>query len=157
MAVLHKPAHDRPVRQFDAEDLGAGVGVGVEVHEAQRSVDSGAGARVCLGDRVVATEDHGERARGQDLPHGFLDGGVGAGGVGRNDRGVAEVENPELGERVDPNLEVRTGRAARRADRARREAGARPIGDELIRRRAHYHDVRAPEVGGVLRVGHAAV
>ena len=113
--------------------------------------------RICLGDRVVATEDHGERARGQDLPHGLLDGGVGASRVGRDDRGVAEVENPQLSERVDACLEVRTGRAARRADRARCEAGARPVGDELIHRGAHDHDVHAPEVGWVLRVRHAAV
>lgn len=109
MAVLHKPTHDRPVRIFDAEDLAARVGVGVEVHEAQRSVDGSAGARICLGDRVVATEDHGERARGQDLPHGLLDGGVGASGVGGDDRGVAEVENPQLSERVDACLEVGPG------------------------------------------------
>src|SRR5215210_2580363 len=40
---------------------------------------------------------------------------------------------------------------------ARREAGARPVGDKLINRGAQDHDVRAPEFGWVLRVRHAAV
>ena len=38
VALLDEPVHRRPVRDLDAEDLGAGVGVGVEVDEADRAV-----------------------------------------------------------------------------------------------------------------------
>ena len=40
---------------------------------------------------------------------------------------VAEVDDPELLERIDTGLEVRSGRAARRADRARPVPRAWPV------------------------------
>src|SRR5215208_5479284 len=49
---LDEPAHYRAVREFDSEDLGAGIGVRVEVHQANGSIRGGAGAHVRLGDRV---------------------------------------------------------------------------------------------------------
>ena len=76
MPFFHEPAHHRPVGALDAEDLGAGVGVRVEVHEAYGTVRGGAGARVRLGDRVVPTEDNRERACGEHLPHRLFNGGV---------------------------------------------------------------------------------
>ena len=60
------------------------------------------------------------------------------------------------GEGVDPGLEVRAGRAARRADRPRAEAGARPVGDEIVRRRADDRDVDAGELRRILGVREAA-
>ena len=54
--VLDEAAHYGPVRELDAEDLGAGVGVGIEVHQAHGPVRGGAGAHVRLGDRVVPAE-----------------------------------------------------------------------------------------------------
>ena len=58
-------------------------------------------------------------------------------------------------EGVDPGLEVRTGRAARGADRARPEARARAVGDEVVHRRADDRDVDAGELGRILGVRHA--
>jgi DNA-binding Lrp family transcriptional regulator len=54
------------VRETDAEALLGGVGVGVEVHETDRTVGSRTGADVGLGDRVVAAEDDRNRARLKD-------------------------------------------------------------------------------------------
>ena len=53
------------------------------------------------------------------------------------------------------DLEVRAGRAARGADRARREARAGAVGDEVVHRRADDRDVEALELGRILGVGHA--
>ena len=53
-------------------------------------------------------------------------------------------------------LEVRPRRAARRADRPRAEARARPVGDEVVGRRADDRDVDAVELGRVLGVREAA-
>jgi hypothetical protein len=61
------------VRGLDAEDLGAGVSVGVEMDEAERAVARGAGADIGLGDRVVAAEDDRDRARVDDLADELLD------------------------------------------------------------------------------------
>ena len=47
---------------------------------------------------------------------------------------------------------MRARRAARGADRARAEAGAGPVGDEVVGRRADDRDVDAGELGRVLRV-----
>ena len=76
-----------------------------------------------------------------------------AGSIGR----VTEVDHPQLGERVHLRLQLRSWRAARRPDGARREARPRPVGDELVHRGAHDRHVRALEVGRILRVGRAAV
>ena len=68
VALLHEAEHRRPVRALDAEDLGAGVGVRVEVQEAQRPAAARDRAQRRLGDRVVAAEDDRDRARVGDLP-----------------------------------------------------------------------------------------
>ncbi len=60
------------------------------------------------------------------------------------------------GESVDLRLEVRAGRAARGADRARPEARPRAVGDEVVGRRADDRDVEPGELGRVLRVRQAA-
>src|SRR4029079_19103850 len=60
--LLDEPVHRRPVRDLYAEYLRAGVGMGVEVDESERSVSRGAGADVGLGDRVVAAEHDRDRA-----------------------------------------------------------------------------------------------
>ena len=85
--------HRRSVRELDAEDLGPGVRVRVEVDEAHRSA-RGAGADIGLGDRVVAAEDHGNDARGDDLGDGLLDRLLGGDRVGRQNGRVAEVDDP---------------------------------------------------------------
>ena len=152
MTLLDEPVHRRPVRDLDAEDLRAGVGMGVEVDESQRSVSRGAGADVGLGDRVVAAEHDRDRAGGDDLPDRSLDRLVRPGSIGRDHRRVAVVDHPQLGHGVDLRLEVRPRRTAGRANRTRAEARARPVGDEVVRRCADDRDVDPRKLARVLRV-----
>ena len=107
MPGLDEPVHYRPVGELDAEDLGAGVGVRVEVHEANGSVRGGAGAHVRLCDGVVTADDHRDRARREHLCDGRLYRGVGVYGVRRQDWSVAEVNDAQLGDRVDCGLQFR--------------------------------------------------
>ena len=81
-----------------------------------------------------------------DLADGRLDRRVRARRVGGQHRRVAEVDDPQLLERVDLGLEVRAGRAARGADRPRREARARAgrrRGRRSARRRSRRRSRRA--------------
>ena len=55
------------MRDLDSEHLLAGVGVRVEVDEADRAVLRSAGADVRLGNRVVAAEDDRDRSRRKHL------------------------------------------------------------------------------------------
>jgi hypothetical protein len=126
--------------------------VRIEVDEPERAVGAGAGADVGLRDRVVPAEDDRDHARADDLAHQRLERRVRALRVGRKHRRVAEVDEPQLGKRVDPGLEVRPGRAARGPDRARPEARPRSVGDEVVRRRADDGDVVLGQQRRVLRV-----
>ena len=74
LARLDKPPHDRPVRDpGDAEDLGARVGVRVEVHQADRPMLRGARGDVGLADRVVPAEHDRDRPGREHLPDRRLD------------------------------------------------------------------------------------
>jgi hypothetical protein len=77
-------------------------------------------------------------------------------GIGRDDRSVAKVDDLQVGERVDPGLEMRARRAAGGADRPRSEPRPRAVGDEVVRRGADDGDVRVFELGRILRVRRAA-
>src|SRR5215207_11499991 len=122
MPGLDEPSHDCPVRELDAEDLDAGIGVSVEVNEAYGPVRGGAGAHVRLGDGVVPAEDDRYRTSREHLTHHLLYRRVGADGVSGNYRRVPEINHSQLGERVDLGLELRSGGAARGPDRTRRES-----------------------------------
>ena len=84
------------MRDLDAEDLLAGVGMRVEVDERDRAVHRGDRADVGLGDRVVAAEHDRDRACSDDLPDDSLDRRVIAGRIGGDDGRVAEVDDAEL-------------------------------------------------------------
>ena len=92
----------------------------------------GAGADVGLGDAVIAAEDDRGRTGVDDLADRPLDCLVARDRVGGQDRRVAVVDDPQLLDGVDPGLEVGARRAAGGADRARAEARAGPIGDEVV-------------------------
>jgi hypothetical protein len=156
-SLFYEPAHYGPVGEIDAEDLGPGVGVRVEVHEADGTVHLGAGAHVRLGDRMVPAQDYRDGIGTEHLPDRLPDGAVGAHGIGGEDGRVAVVDHPQLGERVYFRLELWPGRAARCPDGARREARPGPVGDELVHRGSHDRHVRAFEAGRVLRVRRASV
>jgi hypothetical protein len=106
---------------------------------------------------VVPAEDDRQRARLDDLSDRRLDRLVRAGGVRRGDGRIAEVDDAKRGERVDARFEVAPRRAARRPNRTGPVPRPRPVGDEVVGRRAHDRDIRALELGGVLRVRLAAV
>jgi hypothetical protein len=131
--------------------------VGVEVHEPQLAVLPRDGAHVRLGDRVVAAQDDGDRSGRDDLGDGALDLRVRRRGVRGHDRRIAEIDHAELREGVDLRLEVGPGRAARRSDGTRPEAGSRPVRDEFVGRRADDRDVEPGELGRILRVRHPCV
>ena len=152
MPVAHQPVHRRPVRDLDAEHGRPGVGVRVEVDERHGPVPLGTGGDVGLGDRVVAAEHDRDQPRVEHLTDCLLDRGVRAHGIGGQHGCVAVVDDAQLGERVDLRLEVRAGRAARRANRPRAVAGAGAIRDEVVRRRTDDRDVEAGEQLLVLRV-----
>jgi hypothetical protein len=125
------------------------------MEQAEWPVPLGARADVGLGDRVVAAEHDRDRPRVHRLADGVQDGGVRGDRIGRDHGGVAEVDDAQLGHRVDAHLEVRAGEPARRPDRPRPVARARRLRHELVHRGADDRDVDARELAGVLGVGHA--
>ena len=151
--LLDEPPHPRPVRALDAEYGLGGVGVGVEVHEPDGAVAGRDGADLGLGDRVVAAEHDRDRARVERPRRRPLDGRVRGGRIGGQHGSVAEVDDPQHLEGVDAGGEVASRRAAGGADRARSEAAARAVGDEVVGRGADDRDVDAGEVARILGVG----
>ena len=153
VARVDEPADERAVRELDAEHLGAGVGVGVEVHDADRAVRGGAGAHRRLGDRVVAAEhdrhDAGREHLRRRSPRSRRASAPGRRGspARRRSRRTRSSANASTFD-----LEMRAGRAARAADRARREPRARAVGHEVVHRRADDRDVEARELRRVLGV-----
>ena len=154
-ARLDQPAHRRAVAGEDAPVVVGGVGVGVEMDDpdAARAADLGDGGRRRPGDRVVAAEDDRDRAGLGDLADLAVDHRVAALDPGRDDVGVAGVDDGQDLERLDVELERvdRARRVLRLADRARPEAGARSVADGVVERRADDRDVdaEAAELGRV--------
>ena len=153
---LDDVTHHGAVRFGRSEDLSARIGVSVEVQQSDRPVNLRAGPHVRSGDRVVTADDHGQRPGAQDLADRLQDRGVGSLGLRGNDRRITEVDDSQSGECVDSRLEVRPRRAARGTDRPRSEARPRPIGDELVHRRADDRDVDPGQLGRVERHRYAS-
>ena len=154
-AGLDEAAHRRPVAGQDAEGVGGGVGVGVEMDDpdAARATDLGDGRRGGPGDRVVATEDDRDRAGLGDLADLAVDHRVAALDPGRHDVRVAGVDHGQDVVRIDIELE-RVDRARGvlgLADRPRPEAGARPVADGVVERGTDDRDIdaEAAELGGI--------
>ena len=76
---------------------------------------------------MVTAEDDWDRSGTDDVPHRVLDRTVGRLGVRGRDRCVAVIDHPQRCESVNPSLEVRPGRNARRPNRTWPEARARPV------------------------------
>ena len=134
----------------------AGVGMGVEVDQADRAVAGGAGADVGLGDRSGrrrgrsgSPRRRGPRRRSARSPRGCAPGRPAAPARRRSRRRAAPRSASTPASRWGP------GRAACGADRARAEAGPGAIGDEVVHRCADDRDVDALELGRVLGVGDA--
>ena len=145
-ARLDEPAHRRAVAGEHAPVVGGGVGMGVEVDDADaaRAADLGDGRRARPGDRVIAAEDDRDGA-GLRRPRGPC---------GRSSRGRAR-SRPGRCWRRPASTTVRTsngstsswseliepGRVLRLADGPRPEAGPRPVADRVVERRADDRDV----------------
>ncbi len=78
---------------------------------------------------------------------------VRAGGVGGDHGRVAVVDDAQHLAPAHLRLEVRAGRAARRADRTRAEPGPGAVRDEIVRRSADDRRVDPGQVGRILGVG----
>ena len=92
---------------------------------------------------MVAAEDDRDRARRGDLADLAIDQRVGAVDPGRDDVGVAGVDDGQDLERLDAELERvdRAGRVLGLADRPRAEARAGPVAHGVVERRADDRDV----------------
>jgi hypothetical protein len=129
--------------------------VRVEVDESERAVPLRERLDLRLRDRVVTAERDRQCPRVRNLARDRGDRSPARCRIGRDHRSVAEVDDPQLSERVDARLEVRPGRAARGPDRPRSEAGAWPVGDEVVHRRPDDRHVEPAELGRTLRVRRA--
>ena len=144
-AGLDEPAHRRAVAGQHAPVVGRGVGMGVEVDDADaaRPADLGDGRGGRPGDRVVAAEDDRDGARC----------GRPRGPCGRSWRGRARARPARCSRRRRRRRQDPTARrpswsewidppCSRLADRPRPEAGARPVADAVVERRADDRHVR---------------
>ena len=135
-----------PCDNVDAEDLLAGVGMGVEVDQADRAEAVPAGPDVGLGDRVVAAEHDRDRARGEDLAdRRSIASWDRAGSAGRTGASPKSTTRSTL-EGVDAGLEVRArAGSSRRGSPAGRTGspGGRRRGRPSARRRSRRRRPRA--------------
>ena len=101
-------------------------------------VDFGDGGRARPGDRMVASQHDGERARLGDLEDLAIDERVRTLDPGGHDIRIAGVDDREHIERLDAELERvdRTGRVLGLADRAGSEPGARAVAHRVVERGA---------------------
>jgi hypothetical protein len=125
------------------------VGVGVEMDQCQRAVLPCVGSKQRIGDEVVAAEGQQHRSRIDDLLRIGLDGCGYFGRIRKIEGQIAVIDDRHLGDRmkipaVDEPLvgEQRRGRA----DAARAEARAGPIGRRCVERHAEYCDVDSLEI-----------
>jgi hypothetical protein len=74
--------------------------------EADGAMDGRDRRDLRLGDRVVSTENEWDRIRGEHRANRLFDRRMGAHGVRRHDRRVAEVDDPQHLEGIDAGLQV---------------------------------------------------
>ena len=148
-AGFDQPAHRGAVAgQVALDDVG-GIGVRIEVHDADVAVSVYVGDRGGRGpgDGVVAAEDDRARCRGTRWWHPFLDVGVRHLGLAVRAVGVAEVDDLEPVEDLQAEVEVVGARlVGGGADGPRTEPGARAVGGPDVERRADDRDVGPPRV-----------
>ena len=144
-ARLDEPVHRRPVRDLDAEDLRAGVGVRVEVDEADRAVARGA-RRGCRARRSSGRRRarSGSRRRRATWPTVCSIASCERGGVGRERpaRRRSRRSAAPRRRRPPPRGAGPGGQLAARIARGPKRAPG-PVGDEVVGRRADDRDVDA--------------
>ena len=126
-----------------------GVGVRVEVHDADVAVavDVGDGGRGGPGDRVVAAEDHGHDAARRDRVHALLDVVVRDLGLSVRAVRVAEVDDLEPVEDLQPQIQViGAGLVGGGTNGARAEASARPVRGPDVERCPNDGHVGSPRI-----------
>ena len=130
------------------DDVG-GVGVGVEMDDADVAVPVHVGdrRRGRPRDRVVAAEDDRHDAAPGDLVDPGLDVGVADFGLAVRAVGVAEVDDLEVVEDLDPEIHViGPGLVGGGPDGAGAEPGAGPVGGRDVERGADDRHVGLPRV-----------
>ena len=151
-AGLDEATHRCAVAGQVAVDLVGGVGVRVEVHDADVAVAVHVGdrGRRRPGDRVVAAEDDRHDAAGRDGVHALADVGVRDLGLAVRAVRVAEVDDLEPVEDLQPEIQVIGARlVGGGADGARAEPGAWPVRGpdvERARRRSPHRVATTPVV-----------
>ena len=155
-AAIDDEPHGRAVRALDAGEVGRGIGVRVEVDDADRAGTVVVGDRrhVRVGDRVVAAEHDRDGSGRADLRDPPADRVVAARRVTRNRLGVAVVDDLQDREGIDAEQHVRPrGRQAASlvslADRPGPVAAAGTVRDRLVHRRAEDRNVDPGELAGV--------
>jgi len=106
---------------------------------------------------MVAAEHYRQDARSHHLRDRALDGRVRERSICRNYGRVPEVDDLELGERIDPHLNVGTSSEAGAPDSPGAEPGSRPVGNEVVHGRADDSDVHPCEVRRLLGPGQPGV
>ena len=144
-----QPAHRRAVAGEVAVDDVGGVGVGVEVDDADVApaavIGDGRGRRP--GDRVVAAEDHRDDAAARHLGDLRFDVGVADLGLAVRAVGVAVVDDLDPVEDLDAEIQVVRARfVGVRADGAGAEPRASAVRGVQVERRADDGDIGLPLV-----------
>ena len=152
-ARLDQPAHRRAVRGQVAFEAVGGVGVRVELDDTDvaRAIVLRHRRDVRICDGVVAPEDDGDGACGEDLSDARLDLAMARLERGRKTFRVAIVDHAELRERIDSERDAGSrgrgdGEVVGLPDRARAEARTGSVRYTLVERRADDRHV------GVLQV-----
>src|ERR1022692_356161 len=122
------------------------IRVRIEMHDpdAARGTGRGNSGRRRPGDRVIATDHHGNDASRSDIADTLADPGVRVLGHSRQAARVPVVDDAKHIEWLHLELEVPLGAlVGRGADSARAEARPRPVRDSLVPRGSDDGDVRA--------------
>ncbi len=142
---LDQPAHRRPVRGEVAVDDVGGVGVRVEVQQAELSPTDRFGdpGRRRPGDGMVTTDDHGDDPETRHAADLCADVAVRRLGLPGRATGVPGVHHVQPVEDLDAEVEmVGAGFVGERAQCPRAEACARSVCGPDVERRADHRDVR---------------
>src|SRR5918999_4806675 len=98
----------RSVRVLDIPVLGGRIGVRIELDDCKlaKGAAGGDGRDVRIGDGVISTENHWDRAGVENVVDRALDCSMAGDAITGNDLGVTEVDDGERFEGVDPKIHV---------------------------------------------------
>ena len=127
-----------------------GIGVGIEIDQADRPVALGDRPQLSQRDRMVSSDGERNDLGSEDRAEPFVDHFVRGLHVPGDHGEIARVDGGHVFEDLDVLLDVvRPQQSRRLADGRRRESTADPIGDRRIERDAEERRVHAIHVGDV--------